>query len=163
MAAELQDDGRIAIAEAVAAMTIHIAYGRGMPEWDGMPTPPAGSANKKLLDEIGRRLATEKIFVTPDDMGGIATPGGQRYAVSPTPTRWLMVRTTFEYGEAAEAPIREMGVFLGAQVVAEVPPGQYYVTPEQLVGPGRCYTVERRKVVERPLNKADMESVILPF
>ena len=163
MAAELQEEGRIAVAEAVAAMTIHIAYGSGDPAWDGDEPPPAGSMNHALTAEIGRRLVTEKLFVTPEADGAIRTPDGTRYAISPTPTRLLLVRTTFEYGEAALLPIREMGVFVGTQVTAGVPPGQYFITPDQIANPGRFYTIERRKVTERPLNKSDMESVILPF
>ncbi|WP_279212551.1 hypothetical protein [Delftia acidovorans] len=163
MAAELQEKGRIVLAKAVAAMTIHIAYGRGRPEWDSQPTPPAGSGQTGLEDEIARRLVTEKVFVARDPQGSIVAPSGDRYAVSATPTRMLLIRTTFGYGEAVDEPIREMAVFMGTQVAASVPPGQYYVTPDQLTDPGEVYTLERRSVVVRPANKRDLEEIILPF
>lgn len=163
MAAELQEQGRIALAKAVAAMTIHIAYGRGRPEWDDQGTPPAGSYQTALVDEIGRRLVTEKVFVARDPQGSIETPDGTRYSVSQAPTRYLLIRTTFAYGEAVDQPIREMGVFMGTEINADVPPGQYYVEPGQLAKPGELYTLERRNAVVRPANKRDMEEIILPF
>ncbi|QPS10289.1 hypothetical protein I6G66_09955 [Delftia acidovorans] len=163
MAAELQERGRIVLAVAVAAMTIHIAYGRGRPEWDGQPTPPAGSGQTGLEDEIARRLVTEKHYVVRDQAGTIEAPGGDRYSISPVPTRMLLIRTTFGYGEAVDEPIREMAVFMGTQVAASVPPGQYYVTPDKITNPGEVYTLERRSVVVRPANKRDLEEIILPF
>lgn len=163
MAAELQEEGRIVLAKAIAAMTIHIAYGRGRPEWDAQGTPPAGSDQTALVDEIGRRLVTEKVFVSRDPQGSIEAPDGTRYSVSQVPTRSLLIRTTFAYGEAVDKPIREMAVIMGTEINAAVPPGQYYVEPGQITNPGKIYTLERRNAVVRPANKRDMEEIILPF
>lgn len=163
MAAELQEEGRIVLAQAVAAMTIHIAYGRGRPEWDGQGTPPAGSGQTALVDEIGRRLVTEKLFVVRDPAGTVEAPGGDRYSVSAAPTRLLLIRTTFAYGEAVGQPIREMAVVMGTVVDPAVPAGQYYVEPGQITQPGKLYTLERRNAVVRPANKRDVEEIILPF
>ena len=68
--AVLQQAGRIALAKAVAAQTIHIAWGRGLPAWDAAPEPEPITANA-LVDEIGRRLVTEVRFARPDDNGEI--------------------------------------------------------------------------------------------
>lgn len=163
MAAELQERARLVLAKAIAAMDIHIAYGRGNAAWDDAPPPNAGSLNTALIDEIGRTRVTEKLYVTRDDAGAIITPDGTRYSASAEPTRYLLIRATFGYGEATEEPIREMAVFVGTRVRADVPPGQYYVTPDQVTNIGDVYTLERRAAVKRPANKQDMEQVILPF
>ena len=95
--AVLQQAGRIALAKAVAAQTIHIAWGRGLPAWDAAPEPEPITANA-LVDEIGRRLVTEVRFARPDDNGEIELPSGARYSVSDTPTTFVYLRAAFGFG-----------------------------------------------------------------
>ncbi|MDA1840337.1 hypothetical protein PDJ96_27040, partial [Bacillus cereus group sp. BY17LC] len=118
--AVLQQAGRIALAKAVAAQTIHIAWGRGLPAWDAAPEPEPITANA-LVDEIGRRLVTEVRFARPDDNGEIELPSGARYSVSDTPTTFVYLRAAFGFDDAKGEDVREMGVFFGTQVATDVP------------------------------------------
>ena len=160
--AVLQQIGRIALAKAVAAQTIHIAWGRGLPAWDGTPDPEPTTATG-LVDEIGRRLVTEVVFVTPDPMGDIELPSGARYSISAQPTTYLMVRATFGFTDGQGDTVREMGVFFGTQVDAAVPVGQRWVTADQVTNAGELYTLERRTAVHRSGSTRQVEEIILPF
>lgn len=160
--AVLQQAGRIALAKAVAAQTIHIAWGRGLPAWDTDPEPEPVSATG-LVDEIGRRLVTEVLFVTPDPLGDIELPSGNKYSISAVPTTYLLLRATFGFTDAQGDTVREMGVFFGSQLKPEVPAGTRWVLPEQLQSPGEIYTLERRAGVPRTGATRQVEEIILPF
>lgn len=160
--AVLQQAGRIAMAKAVAAQTIHIAWGRGLPAWDDTPEPEPVSA-VGLVDEIGRRLVTEVLFVKPDVLGDIELPSGNKYSISAEPTTYLLLRATFGFTDAEGENVREMGVFFGTQLKAEVPAGTRWVLPAQLDNPGEIYTLERRTAVYRSGATRQVEEIILPF
>ena len=68
--ATLQDDGRIALAMAMAAQHVHLAWGRGLPAWDAVAEPEPSNATA-LVDEVGRRLATFVGYVEPDAAGEV--------------------------------------------------------------------------------------------
>ncbi len=160
--AVLQQAGRIALAKAVAAQTIHIAWGRGLPAWDAAPEPEPITANA-LVDEIGRRLVTEVRFARPDDNGEIELPSGARYSVSDTPTTFVYLRAAFGFDDAKGEDVREMGVFFGTQVATDVPPGQRWVLASQLTDKGELYTLERRPRILRSGSVRQVEEIILPF
>lgn len=160
--ATLQDDGRTALAMAMAAQPVHLAWGRGLPAWDAMPEPEPSNAST-LVDEVGRRMATFVGYVQPDHAGEIELPSGSKYTVVAGPTRWLYVRTVFNFEDAAGETIRELGIFFGGQPMAGLPPGQRYFTPAQVAQPGRLYTLER--VPAFPRNGAVRQTFeyVLPF
>jgi hypothetical protein len=160
--AVLQDIGRIALAQAVAAQTIHIAWGRGLPAWDAVPEPEPSNATA-LVDEVGRRLVTDIAFVTPDAAGEIEMPNGDRYAPSATPTPWLYLRCTFGFTDAQGETLREMGVFFGTTNEAHVPIGQRYLLPADIAEPGKLYTLERRAAYPRSGSVRQVEEIVLPF
>lgn len=160
--AVLQNDGRIALASAVAAQTIHIAWGRGLSAWDAAPVPEPTTASA-LVDEIGRRLVTEVAFVLPDVNGEIELPSGDRFTPSLTPTPWLHLRCTYAFADAAGQTVREMGVFFGTELAGTVPVGQRYVVPADITAPGKLYTLERRTAQIRSGSVRQVEEIILPF
>lgn len=160
--AVLQQAGRIALAKAVAAQTIHIAWGRGLPTWDDAPDPEPVNASA-LVDEIGRRLVTEVLFVKPDVQGDIELPSGARYSLSAEPTTYLLLRATFGYTDGEGEYLREMGVFFGTQLLPDVPPGTRWVQPAQLASAGEIYTLERRTAGYRSGATRQVEEIILPF
>ena len=84
--ATLQDDGRIALAMAMAAQPVHLAWGRGLPAWDAVAEPEPSNATA-LVHEVGRRLATFVGYVEPNPAGEIELPSGSKYAVVAGPTR----------------------------------------------------------------------------
>ena len=44
--------------------------------------------------------------------------------------------TNFDFADAANAVIREMGIFMGGSPVEGLPPGQRYFLPAQIANPG---------------------------
>ncbi len=160
--AVLQQTGRIALAKAIAAQTIYIAWGRGDPAWDTAPVPEPDNASA-LVSEIGRRLVTDVQYATPDPTGSIELPSGERYRTSATPTRYVYLRATFGFADAQGETLREMGVFLGGQLAASVPAGQRWVLAADVQDGGQLYTMERRAAAYRSGAVRQVEEIILPF
>ena len=160
--AVLQDSGRIVLARAVAAQSIHLAWGRGLPAWDAAPQPEPTNANA-LVDEIGRRAVTQVGYVVPDEGGEIELPSGARYTAVAGPTRWLYVRFTFNFTDAAGETIRELGIFVGTQAAAGVPAGQRYLTPAEVATHGDLYALERLPKFPRSGDVRQVFDYVLPF
>lgn len=160
--AVLQDDGRIALAMAVAAQPIHLAWGRGNPAWDVTPEPEPTDAHT-LVDEVGRRLVTFVGYAQPDLAGEIELPSGDLYTVVAGPTQWLYVRTVFNFADAEGETLREIGIFVGAQPIAGLPPGQRYFTPAQIATTGRLYTLDRLAGFTRNGAVRQTFEYVLPF
>lgn len=144
--ATLTKTGRAAIAAAIANEQLYLAWGTGNDAWDdaGAVLPSLINATG-LVAEVGRRIVSSVGFVTPDDAGGIVIPVSQgasgevqeaRYKPSTTPTPYLYVLTNFDFADAANAVIREMGVFMGGSPVEGLPPGQRYFLPAEIANPG---------------------------
>lgn len=161
--AALQDDGRIGECAIFVGLPIHVAWGRGDPDWDDTPEPEPTNATA-LLDEVGRRTATQVQFVLPDAAGEIELPGGNRYTPSVLPTKWAHVRVVFDYAEAAGETIREIGLFFGSEMVGGLPPGQRYFVPAEVASPGRLKVLQRleNKIVREAGVRQTFEYV-LPF
>lgn len=156
-----QDDGRIAIAMLAAAQPLHLAWGEGDPAWDHTPEAEPTNATG-LVAEIGRRTVTQVGFVTPDPAGQIETPQGN-YTLSETPTRYLYVRTAFSFSDAETAHIREVGLFIGTELVPGLPHGQHYFTPDQVASPGRLLLLDRTQNFPRNGAARPGFEYVLPF
>lgn len=162
MSATLQDPGRVAVAIALKAMPMHLAWGNGLPAWDATPeAEPTDAA--ALVAEVGRRKVTSVEYVTPDAAGAIVMPGGERFAVSATPTPWLYVRTVFDFADADGQTIREVGLFVGGTTDPGLPPGQHYFTPAQVTSPGRLYLLDRGERIERSGTTYQAFDYVLPL
>ncbi|PZP30443.1 MAG: hypothetical protein DI603_15070 [Roseateles depolymerans] len=159
--AVLQNTGRIALARAIASQSIHLAWGRGDPAWDAQPQPEPTDATA-LADEIGRRIATQVGYARPDANGEIEMVSG-RYTQSAQPTKWLYVRFTFDFGDAELQTVRELGIFVGTQPAAGVPPGQRYLTPDQVAVAGDLYALERLPKFTRNGAVRQVFEYVLPF
>ena len=160
--AVLQNRGRVAIARAVAALPIYLAWGRGSPTWDDELEAEPTTA-EALVDEIGRRIATSVQFAEPNPDGEIELPDGSRYSVSATETKWLYVTWVFNYADAAGETVRELGVFLGGTLVPGLPAGQRYFTADQVVEPGDLYNLERFDKFTRAASTRQVQAFVLPF
>lgn len=160
--AVLQDKGRTALARAIAAQSIFLAWGRGLPAWDAEPAAEPTTA-AALADEIGRRQVTAVQYVQPDAAGEIELPDGTRYTVSATPTKWLHVRWTFDFADAAGEDVRELGIFVGGTVVDGLPPGQRYFTAAQVATPGDLYCLEHLPKFTRNAGVRQVQEYVLPF
>ncbi|RDD34818.1 putative phage related protein [Wolbachia endosymbiont of Cylisticus convexus] len=78
-------------------------------------TPPELITSEKLLNELGRRTADEVLFCTGDENGELLTPTG-RFRSSNVPTNNLYLKFTFDFTDAANQVIRELGVMVGTKV-----------------------------------------------
>lgn len=160
--AVLQDRGRIALARAISEQALYLAWGRGLPAWDDEPeAEPTNSS--ALVNEIGRRLVTAVQYVRPDDDGEIELPDGSRFTASPQPNKWLHVRWTFDFADAAGEDVRELGIFVGGTVAAGLPAGQRYFTPAEVTEPGQLYCLERIPMLTRNAGVRQVQEYVLPF
>lgn len=136
----LTTSGRAALAAAITAQSLHLAWGAGDPAWDEAPVPE-DIGTTALLNELGRRRVTQTLYCLPSADGELIVPSG-RFTVSDVPTKYLYMRFRFDYEDAAGASIRELAIFSGTQLVAEVPPGKDYVVPADIAEPGFMLAVE---------------------
>jgi len=155
----LTTSGRTAIAIAVAAQPIHLAWGAGNAVWDTTPESEPTSA-AALVQELGRRAVSVLKYCIPNPTGEIIVPTG-RYAESVTPTNHLYVRFNFDYADAAAANIREVGVFIGTVVKGSLPPGQTYFASADLNSPGTLLALQRiPKIVRSGATRQSFEFVL---
>ena len=144
--ATLTKTGRAAIVKSIAARDIFLAWGTGEEAWDADDAVlPSLVDITAITGEVGRRRASSVGFVTPDDAGEIVIPTASasdgtvtraRYKISEAPTPYLYVRTNFNFEDASNAVIREIGVFLDSVPADGLPGGQQYFTVDQISDPG---------------------------
>lgn len=154
----LTKSGRVVIAESIAARPVHLAWGTGDGAW---VTPPSENINAEaLLAEVGRRVASEVAFVVADTGGDIVLPTG-KFSRSESPTNNLYIRTGFDFADASGEVIREIAVFVGSETDPELPDGQQYFEPADVLEPGRMLHVENLNAIYRsPAIRESFEVVI---
>lgn len=159
--ATLTTTGRAAIASAIMRQTIHVAWGLGDPAWDGeaavLPSLVDATA---LAREVGRRLPTSVDFVKPDENGDIIISKGlgsdglvqkARYSHSDVPTPYLHFFVQYDFHEAAESIIREVGIFMDSTFIDGLPPGQRYFMPEEISNAGQLLAVQ---ILKPPIHRS---------
>lgn len=104
-------------------------------------TPPEDLQASTLLHEVGRKAVDEVSFCVGDENGLLVTPTG-RFTATDTPTNQLYVHATFDFEDAANETIRELGIFIGTEVSESCPPGQRYFVPSDLKNPGILLVLE---------------------
>jgi len=160
----LQQNGRKLLAKALRALPVHVAWGRGDGAW-GQNPPATPSIQIGMLDEIGRRLATEVAYVVPATEldGEIELPGKRFYKRSAVPSEYVYVRATFSFEDAQGETVRECGVFFGTVAKADVPAGQRFLTPAQIENAGDVYSLEYRAAVLRSGTVKGHEEIVIPL
>jgi len=159
--ATLTKTGRAAIAKAILARPLHLAWGIGLEEWDaeGAQLPSLVEATA-LYNEVGRRAISSSGFVEPHEQGGIVIPTGvrpdgtveeSRYAQVEGPTPYIYLRVNYDFADASNAVIREIGVFMDTVTNAELPPGQRYFTPADLTDAGLLLAAQ---IIVPPINRS---------
>ena len=153
--------GRVAIATAIKAQAMHLAWGPGDGAWT---TPPSEEASASAItNEIGRRLVNSCDYVVPDSNGSIEIAGLGKFSTTTTPTNQLFVVTTFDFADAATSTIRQLGLFVGATVQAGLPAGQRYFTPAQITAPGTLLQLENRAPVPRTSSTRERFEILITF
>ena len=159
--ATLTHTGRAAIALAITARPLHLAWGSGNAAWDapGADLPSLLTATA-LTNEVGRRTPNRVGFVTPDEAGDIVIPvsaGAEgavqeaRYRQSAEPTPYVYMLVNYDYADASNVVVRELGVFMDTVVKADLPPGQRYFTPADVEEPGLLLAAQ---IVLPPINRS---------
>jgi hypothetical protein len=148
--AVLTNSGRVAMASALKAGTLHLAWGSGDIAWDNTFVPES-ITQTELVAEVGRRLATSIQYAVPDVNGDIIVPifndpesitEVRKYTVSAVPTAYLYMRFNFDYADAPSSVIREVGVFSECTTNPALPEGQKYFVPADIVEPGLLVSVQ---------------------
>ncbi|MDD2966766.1 MAG: hypothetical protein PHN64_04645 [Desulfovibrionaceae bacterium] len=143
--ATITRSGRAAFAAALAAKPLHLAWGTGDPAWESNPSSAPSLINATALTaEVGRRLATQVAFVTPDEAGEIVIPTGMagdvvqesRYSIVSQPSPYLYIRVAFDFADAANVTLRELALFSDTKTKADLPAGQRYFVPADIVDAG---------------------------
>lgn len=172
--ATLTKTGRAAIALALSSRPIHLAWGSGNTAWDEEDAElPSLVDATALVNELGRRTPASIGFVEPDKEGDIVIPvgtgtGGEvqeaRYKTVVGPSPYLYVRTNYNFEDASNAVIREIGVFMDTVLKDDLPPGQRYFTPGDLKSPGLLVAVQIiRPAINRSPSVRQTIEFVLPI
>lgn len=156
----LTNSGRVAIANAISKLPVHMAWGLGDGAWV-TPTPENPNATA-LQSEVGRRVATEILYVVPDPAGPIVVTQGS-FSLSPgnAPTNNLFIRAEFAFSDAPSDVVREVAVFSDTVIDTGLPPGQEYFTPSEITDPGKLLYIEHITPIFRsPAIRENFEVVI---
>ncbi|GHM58157.1 MAG: hypothetical protein sL5_11080 [Candidatus Mesenet longicola] len=125
-------------------------------------TPAEPINSTKLMNEVGRRTADEVIFCSGDDEGELITPTG-RFKPSSLPTGSLYLKFTFDFTDAANQVIRELGVMVGTKMKEELPPGQRYFEPQDIENPGILLVLEHTVPLIRTVATRETFSFVVTF
>ena len=126
----------------------------------GTPSEPINAT--KLINEVGRRIVDEVLFCTGDENGELITPSG-RFKPSNVPTNNLYLKTTFDFTDAANQVIRELGVMVGTRVKKELPPGQRYFEPKDIENHGILLVLEHTVPLIRTAATRETFSFVVTF
>lgn len=162
MLSTITNTGRAAMAKAIAARPLFLAWGSGDPAWDAMNKEdlPSLVDAEALTSELGRRKPSVVRFCTPDDAGSIVIPVASteegvlqtaRYSLSDTPTPYLYVRADYDFENAANAVIREIGLFMDCKPQESCPAGQLYFTPDEFEENGMLFCAQ---ILDKPMNRS---------
>lgn len=125
-------------------------------------TPPEPITSEKLINELGRRVADEVLFCSGDENGELITPSG-RFKPSSVPTNNLYLKFTFDFTDAANQVIRELGVMVGTKVKENLPPGQRYFEPKDVESPGILLILERTVPLIRTEETRESFTIVATF
>ncbi|WP_281508662.1 hypothetical protein [Wolbachia endosymbiont (group B) of Pandemis cinnamomeana] len=125
-------------------------------------TPPELITSEKLLNELGRRTADEVLFCTGDENGELLTPTG-RFRSSNVPTNNLYLKFTFDFTDAANQVIRELGVMVGTKIKEGLPEGQRYFEPQDIEDPGILLVLEHTVPLIRTAATRETFSFVVTF
>jgi hypothetical protein len=157
----LPRSGRAAIAKAIKNQSLHLAWGLGDEAWT---TPPAEDAEATtLIEEIGRRLATEVAFVVPAVDGDIEIVGSGKFSRTTSETNQIYLSFKFDAGDAPTAVIREIGVFAGTVTDPTLPAGQKYFAPSEVDEPGTLLQLEHKAPIYRAANTRESFDILITF
>ncbi|ASV87311.1 hypothetical protein CES85_1647 [Ochrobactrum quorumnocens] len=146
-------DGRVALAKALYDMTLFLAVGEGLPEWDDQPRPTTPeeqaaqdavwSVLSNLENPVGVTRTRDKYFVVPDPDGDIVMADGAKFSQSTEPTGFVFLRFQLDLDDASNNTLRETGMFVGTKLAEGVPGGKMFIPVADVVDLGKMIEVDR--------------------
>jgi hypothetical protein len=129
--------------------------------WELHEVPPVPDfETKDMLQERGRRRASTIAYVKEDPVGEIGW-GSTFWSITTENTMHLYLKFAFSPDEAVDATVRQIGIFLGTKVQDLIPPGQFFLQPQDIKEKGILFwlqNVEPR--VFSPFQKETMEYIL---
>ncbi|WMT83899.1 hypothetical protein NMD99_04280 [Wolbachia endosymbiont of Listronotus oregonensis] len=125
-------------------------------------TSPELITSATLLKEVGRRVVDEILFCVGDENGELVTPSG-RFKSSAVPTNNLYLKFTFDFTDAANQVIRELGVMVGTKLRENLSPGQRYFEPKDIEDPGILLVLEHTVPLIRTAATRETFSFVVTF
>ena len=125
-------------------------------------TPRESITSTSLMNQVGLRTVDEILFCSGDENGELITPSG-RFTESRSPTNNLFLKFTFDFEDAANQVIQELGVMVGTEFLTELPPGQRYFTPEQILTPGILLVLEHTVPLVRTAATRETFTFVVTF
>ena len=111
--------------------------------------PTEATSSAALANEVGRRIATQVDFCTPNNASGsIVVPTG-RFDVSSTPTNNLYMRFVYDFADAAGEVIREQAVYIDTVTDASLPSGQTYFDATDVTTQGTLLVIQHSPAITR--------------
>ncbi|MCG7536497.1 hypothetical protein [Pseudoalteromonas sp. OOF1S-7] len=153
-------NGRTLLARSVAQTPLYLAWGRGDGNWQTPPSEPISAA--QLADPLGYRKVKIQGFCEPDEQGDIEVQGA-RYRHCAEPTRHVYCQFIFDFEDAQGETIRELGIFSGTTFTTDVPGGQVYVSPDQVVSPGTLLLLDHRAPLVREPGVRESFEFVMSF
>ncbi|WP_255453517.1 hypothetical protein [Wolbachia endosymbiont of Atemnus politus] len=90
------------------------------------------------------------------------TPSG-RFKSSDVPTNNLYLKFTFDFTDAANQVIKELGVMVGTRVKENLLPGQRYFEPKDIENPGILLVLEHTVPLIRTAATRETFAFIVTF
>lgn len=132
---------RISSGQIAAQQTVNVEY--------FVTRPVEGATSSQLANEVGRRLATQVEFCTPNNTSGtIVVPTG-RFDVSATPTNNLYMRFVYDFADGAGEIIREQAVYIDTVVDSQLPVGQMYFDATDITSAGTLLVIQHSPAITR--------------
>lgn len=111
--------------------------------------PVESATSSALVSEVGRRIATQVDFCTPNSASGaIVVPTG-RFDTTTTPTNNLYMRFVYDFADAAGEVIREQAVYIDTVTDATLPTGQQYFDDTDVTTQGTLLVVQHSPAITR--------------
>ncbi|ENQ1546132.1 hypothetical protein ACEOHC_003944 [Salmonella enterica] len=163
----LVESGRAAVANAIRGQALHLAWGSGDVSWDVNTLPPTPTTGTTALtNEIGRRVVTQTQFCEPKSGGGIIVSGGQFAPTANngnTPSKYLYLRFSYDFYDAATSDIRELGIFVGGTMAGAGTNGYWDTTQTPPADPGQLLVLEHIQKLSRSQQVKQMFEFVIQF
>lgn len=127
-----------------AGATVQVSYTANVPQ--------PNLTDQALVDEVGRVSVSGLLYILPFEEAGDPDAGfvmveSIKYALSAEPTRMLLFQGNVNASDGVGPPIREYALFSRCSVDPDLPGGQVYFEPGDIVDPGVMVIAKRRSPV----------------